>query len=352
MIFSHVICALESYRISHDRPGSFGDEIIIEGWFLAHGSVGEMSIEYPGQKSFPITNRNRESEGVWEHHRETFGDRAKTCRFQLVEPLAEMSLELGSARLKVTMESGEAFELPIGSDLHIPDRPGFSKAEHDLVMSFESVGDNCEFGLVQRRVGSERLSLLRYAGVGEIEALAAAIENGFEEWDRPGAIDITSHGNEWVAAIHSARLVFHTGRSVESISKEKILQEESRKLIFMAQKFIDDCEVANKIFVYRVHRDERGGPLGTRGMDQMHDAMAKHGPVKLLWVNVADEDHPDATILHVRDGLYRGFIDHLAPAWNAFDFRPQSWLKLLGSMRAIVDGGQAEAGSKTVAPAL
>lgn len=333
---------MESYRISNDRPGSFGDEIIVEGWFLAHGAIGEMAVEYPGQARFSISDRNRESEGVWLHHRDSFGDQSRTCRFRLIEPLADRPLELRKALFKVTMEGGEVYELPIGAELRLPDDPGFSKAEHDLVMSFESVGDNCEFGLVQRRIGSERLSLLRYAGVGEIEALAAAIENGFQDLDRPDAVEITSHGNEWVAAIHSARLAFHTGRSIESISKEKILQEESRKLTFMAQKFIDDCEVAAKIFVYRVHRDERGGQLGIRGMDQLYDAMAKHGPIKLLWVNVADGDNPDGTIRHIRDGLYRGFIDHLAPAWNAFDFRPQSWLRLLANMRAVAAGGSGE----------
>ncbi len=336
MILSHVLCAVESYRISHDRPGSFGDEIIVEGWFLTHSIIAKMSIDYPGAASFAVTDRARTSEGVWLHHRDSFGEQAKACRFQMIEPLAQHQLDLGSAVLHVETDSGEHYRLNIGSELFVPQDRSFTKEEHDLVMQFESMGDNCEFGLVQRKIGSERLSLLRYAGVGDIEALALAIENGFEDMTEPGAIGLTSHGNEWVATVHSARLVFHTGRAVSSISHEKILQEETRKLTFMAQKFIDDCESATKTFVYRVQKDERGGPLGVRGMDRIYDALAKHGPARLLWVNVADEDHPDGTIDRIRDRLFRGYIDHLAPAWNAFDFRPQSWLRLLRSAQQVM----------------
>ena len=336
MIFSHTMCAVESYRISHDRPGSFGDEIILEGWFVAHPRVRSMEVIFPDQASFSVTDRKRASEGVWQHHGTEFGEQAKGCRFQWVEPLASHNLALEKAILSIELENGETLSFPLGQELFVPQQQTYAKEDHDLVMRFESVGDNCEFGLVQRRIGSERLSLLRYAGVGDIDALAAAIENGFEAMDQPGAIGLTSHGNEWVATVHGARLVFHTGRSVESISYERIIQEETRKLTFMAQKFVDDCEAATKTFVYRVHRDERGGPLGVRGMDRLYDAIAKHGPARLLWVNVADDDHPDGTVEHVRDRLYRAFIGHLAPAWNAFDFRPDMWLRLLRNAESVM----------------
>ena len=125
---------------------------------------------------------------------------------------------------------------------------------------------------------------------------------------------------------------------MESISPERIRQEETRKLAFMAQKFVDDCETAEKIFVYRVHRDERGGPDGARGMDATYDALRRHGPAKLLWVNAEDAEHPHGTVAHVRGGLYRAWIDHLAPHSNAFDYRPHSWLALLAAARAQMSG--------------
>ena len=329
MLVSHILCTVESYRLSHDRPGSFGDEIIVEGWFLSHAPVLSMSLTFPGGQSFPIEDRRRESEGVWLHHKDTFGEPARHARFMLIEPLADHELNLQAAAIRIEMEGAHMFAAPLGHMLHVPEGKSFSKEDHDLVMGFESMGDNCEFGLMQRMVGSERLSLLRYAGVGNIERLAAAIANGFDGLGENNDIGISQHGNEWMAHAFGPGLAFHTGRSVDAISHERILQEETRKLAFMAQKFIGDAEAAEKIFVYRVLRDERGGADGTRGMDLIYDALSKHGPVRLLWVNLADDANPHATVRHVRDRLYRGYIDHLAPHWNAFDFRPRSWLQLL-----------------------
>ena len=36
--------------------------------------------------------------------------------------------------------------------------------DRDLVFAFESIGDNCELGMLQRHVGIEPLGLLRFAG--------------------------------------------------------------------------------------------------------------------------------------------------------------------------------------------
>ena len=158
---------------------------------------------------------------------------------------------------------------PIGGMFQEPKASGFTAAEAGLVMSFESLGDNCEFGLVQRLIGQERLSFLRYAGVGDIFALARGIADGLRVFDAPDCVDISQHGNEWIATVPSLHLVFHTGRSVESISRDRIREEETRKLAFMAQKFIDDCETAEKIFVYRgaARRARRPGRHARDGRD-------------------------------------------------------------------------------------
>ena len=134
------------------------------------------------------------------------------------------------------------------------------------------------------------------------------------------------------------RLAFHTGRAVDSIPLERIREEETRKLAFMAQKFVEDCETGEKVFVYRVLRDERGGPDGIRGMDEIYEALSAHGPARLLWVNEEDAAHRRGTIVRVRDRLFRGWIDHLAPHSDAFDFRPRSWLDLLATARTRMAG--------------
>ena len=65
----------------------------------------------------------------------------------------------------------------------------------DLMLRFESLGQNCEFGLVQRRCGSEPLGLLRFAST-PLPHLLAAFEGGFEGLGGPDAIEIIPSPNE------------------------------------------------------------------------------------------------------------------------------------------------------------
>ena len=333
MLFSHVACAVESFRVGSDRPGAFGDEILVEGWFLTHAAIRSMAVRFADGTMLEIRDRGRASDGLVPHYEQSFGDATGRSRFLLVEPVGLRRWDFPSAEFHVHFEDGGRMSWPIGSFFAPPPASRFTADEAALIMSFESVGDNCEFGLVQRQVGHERLSFLRYAGVGDIEALARGIAGGLRVFEEPGCVEISQHGNEWIAAVPPLQLAFHTGRSVQSIGQDGIQLEESRKLAFMAQKFIDDCETGEKIFVYRVHRDARGGPDGVRGMDALYDALRHHGPARLLWVNLHDADHPPGTLLRVRDGLYRAWIDHLAPHSNAFDFRARSWLDLLANAR-------------------
>ena len=329
MLFSHVACAVESFRVASDRPGAFGDEILVEGWFLTHAPIRAMQVRFGDGTVLEVGDRRRASDGLVPHYGGSFGEDARRGRFLLVEPVGLRAWDFASAIFCVESEDGGAMSWPIGSLYQPPRASEFSAEEASLVMSFESLGDNCEFGLVQRRVGRERLSFLRYAGVGEVEALARSIADGLAVFDQPDTVAISVHGNEWIAGVPALRLAFHTGRAADSIPLERIRVEETRKLAFMAQKFVEDCETGEKIFVYRVLRDERGGPDGTRGMIEMFDALRRHGPARLLWVNEEDAAHPHGTIEQVRDGLFRGWIDHLAPHSDAFDFRPRSWLDLL-----------------------
>jgi hypothetical protein len=52
-------------------------------------------------------------------------------------------------------------------------------SDRELVIQFESLGDNCELGLVQRMAGAEPLGLLRFAGV-PLRHLIRAMEARFE----------------------------------------------------------------------------------------------------------------------------------------------------------------------------
>src|SRR5690348_3255112 len=68
-----------------------------------------------------------------------------------------------------------------------------------LMLAFESLGDNCEFGLVQRQAGAEPLGLLRFTGIFlpievRLQKLVAALEHRFEGLAAPTSLMIYPEG--------------------------------------------------------------------------------------------------------------------------------------------------------------
>ena len=346
-------CSLESFRISHAGHGTYGDEIRFEGWLVAHPVPARLDLVFGGDTpaAYEIHSRDRESNGVHDHFGGTFGEAARSCRFLLVEKLPPTLPDWNRAALRIPGDDGTVVEVKLDPPENLELLAQGGQAESDLVMRFESCGDNCEFGLLQRKIGVERMALLRYAGVADVFALADAIENRFEGFAEGEALHIHTFGAEWMAAVPAQRMNFHTGRIIADISEERIRTEERRKLQFLAQKFVDDIEDGVKIFVYRTLRDGRGGPDGMKGMDRLYDAMRAIGPARLLWVNEADAAHPPATVRQVRDGLFHGFVERLAPHHDAFATDPEGWVKLLTEAAALIDDTTAPAAALSAAMA-
>lgn len=332
-------CSLESFRISLAGHGTYGDEMRFEGWLVAHPTPARLDLVFGGARpvSYEIHNRARESDGVHQFFGATFGEAARACRFLLVEKIPPTSPDWAHASLRITGEDGTAIEVKLGLPENLEALQPPTREETDLVMRFESCGDNCEFGLLQRKVGTERMALLRYAGVADVWALADAIENRFDGFAEGDALHIHPFGPEWMAAIPAQRMNFHTGRIIADIAEDRIRTEERRKLQFLAQKFVDDIEDGIKIFVYRTLRDGRGGADGMKGMDRLFAAMRSIGPARLLWVNEADAAHPAGSVRQVRDGLFHGYVERLAPHHDAFATDPEGWLALLGNAAALID---------------
>jgi len=70
------------------------------------------------------------------------------------------------------------------------------------MLAFQSLGDNCEFGLVQRRGGAEPLELLRFAGIFlpieiRLEKLAAALERKFDGLGEAETMTVYLAGEPW-----------------------------------------------------------------------------------------------------------------------------------------------------------
>jgi hypothetical protein len=210
-------------------------------------------------------------------------------------------------------------------------RTGLSIPE--IAMQFESVGENCEFGLWQRRCDSEPLGLLRFSSTF-MRNLIRGIQTGFEGLGEQEDIDPRLEGAERKEyMIHEKKfgLVYHTFVYEGQRSIWLMREQESARLKFLRRKFVEEMDGTDKIFVYKF-----GGSVTQEEVLPLHAALNQRSETTLLWVVPAERDRPAGTVEVLMPGLLKGYIDRFAPSDNAHDLSFDGWLKVCVNALALV----------------
>ena len=212
-----------------------------------------------------------------------------------------------------------------------PALPPSGEALAGMMMRFESLGEDCEFGLVQRRCGAEPLGLLRFSS-SPLPKLIAAMEAKFEGLGKPDMIkvELASNGREYMVLDKRFGLYYHAWVMAGEKSPEEVHARECRRLPFLAGKLLEDLQSGEKLFVYRGMK-----PLAESDMLKLAATMRTFGPTTLLWVEVADADHESGSVEEVSAGLLRGNIERFAPPNNAHDFDLDAWIGICHNAEAL-----------------
>jgi tetratricopeptide (TPR) repeat protein len=138
----------------------------------------------------------------------------------------------------------------------------------ELVMQFESLGQNCEFGLVQRRFGAEPLGLLRWAFVPPVH-LAHLLETRFAGFGEPDNVTVQrSSWGEYCVQDTACNLTFHTFQTHDIGDPAVFLAKQATRLRWLRDKLLADLSEANKIFVYK--------PMQWRGSSALSSNAGRH----------------------------------------------------------------------------
>ncbi|VVB46461.1 protein of unknown function [Beijerinckiaceae bacterium RH AL1] len=198
-----------------------------------------------------------------------------------------------------------------------------------LMLGFESLGDSCEMGLVQRRFGAEPLSLLRWNDVA-LENLIAALGQRFEGMGEPeNTVMVTASNGELYLRDRRWDLAMHTFRIADRVDADDIFQKMCRRIAYLRDKLLDDLASAEKVFVYRSDMVDAGG------LRRLHEALRAHGPVTLLGVQPVLTDvtafpgRPVGGIERLEEGLYLGFLAQPAnPTRADYNIDFEAWTKV------------------------
>jgi len=194
----------------------------------------------------------------------------------------------------------------------------------ELMLGFESLGENCEFGLVQRRCGADPLGLLRFASA-PIPALLSALRARFEGIGESDQIDVRISENqlEYLVFDKCFGFLYHPWVLIGEASAKGIHRREAKQLPLLRRKLIEDLEEGRKIFVYHGMQ-----PLPEPLVRRLVAALRVYGPATLLWVELHNHEHPAGTVERIGEGLLKGYIDRFAPGENAHDLSLGGWIAL------------------------
>ena len=195
---------------------------------------------------------------------------------------------------------------------------------HDLMLQFESLGQNCEFGLVQRQCQSEPLGLLRFSST-PLPQLLDALDARFEGMGGPDTIHValSTNGREYMVQDSRFGFLYHAWVNAGQMPPEDIARREARRVPFLVRKLIEDLEAGEKTFVFKgmsAVPEEEVFPLAM--------AIRRYGPNTLLFVTLADADHKAGSVEAHAPGFLIGYLDRFAPGDNANDLLLGQWVKL------------------------
>ncbi|MFO1026673.1 MAG: hypothetical protein U1E70_15990 [Acetobacteraceae bacterium] len=201
--------------------------------------------------------------------------------------------------------------------------------DRDLVLNFESVGDNCELGLVQRHVGAEPLGLLRFSGA-PLRSLLRALANRFHGIADPASIRIHEENGEYMVKLTQYDFYYHAHIKAGEATPETLHAQQTRTVRFLTDKLISDLETPSKILVFRQNE-----PLMATDLVDLRVALSAYGPNTLLWVQEACPGHPPGSVTVADERLIVGYVNRLAPREDVPNLHLRSWLSVLRAAHAI-----------------
>ncbi len=194
----------------------------------------------------------------------------------------------------------------------------------DLALRFEGLGHDCEFGLIQRFLGAEPLSLLRFTGMTTPDLVDGLVAR-FEGVGAPDALDIFPDDRpDPHFRVHEQRyhLWYSTGRSPAEITRAALLTEQQRRLSFLQRKFLEDLRQGDKLYVV-----SRGESLTEPEALAIFCALNLEGSNTLLWTVHGDADQTGRV-----DALMPGFLrGHLGMTNDQNDATPDAWVNVLAN---------------------
>ncbi len=200
-----------------------------------------------------------------------------------------------------------------------------------LLSGFQSLGDDCEFGLVQRRYGAEHLALLRWVTLSP-ETLTTLLDRRLEGFGEPDRTEIyVAPWGELMAHDLAYGIRMHSFVQQGGVDLARFKLNHCRRMAFLKAKLFEDLAAAEKIFVFN------GGAAMTEALAaRLQASLRLYGPARLLAVGVAGAA---GTVRVGPGGVLLGYLSRRGKTPTAgghrWDIDFAGWIRMCGTARLL-----------------
>jgi hypothetical protein len=230
----------------------------------------------------------------------------------------------------------------------------------ELLRNFESLGDNCFFGGLQRRAGAEVLGLLRF-GNTPIKALLRALDDDFKAVRDKSSISmrIQAYGpREWLLHVDRYGLRWHTDVLENTTDPEVVLSQHAMRLSYLVRKFNETLRSGRKIFTLaRADVREQAHPVPLWNEQAMirtprepyrlaevlsvFQEINRYGRNTVMYVTESTDAWRSGTVELISPGVMRGYVESLKLSPELGDREYASWLKVAANAWLLDQGPNA-----------
>ena len=248
----------------------------------------------------------------WERVRELFGEIFVYVRGRgLVLTAAKIDeIDASLAADVVTTNRQEAVSTSVPREARLQALPLPDEDFRLLLERFQSLGEDCEFGFVQRHGNAEPLSLLRwantrpqhlvellrtrFAGVGDEENTEVFKEIDGELWVRDLRYGLRTHTFVYEGQLPEER-------------RGRFKQQMLKRSRFLKDKQLEDLDNGAKIFVVK-----SPDGISDECARSIYDAIGAYGENWLLCVRHSDTTHSAGAVSRVHERLMIGYVSRIA----------------------------------------
>ncbi len=199
-----------------------------------------------------------------------------------------------------------------------------------LLSGFQSLGDDCEFGLTQRRYGAEHLALLRWVTL-QPETLVSLLDRRLEGLGHPDRTDIyAAPWGELMAHDLTYGIRMHSFVQKDGVDLARFKANHCRRMDFLKAKLIEDLTLGEKLFVFN------GGAAMTESLAaRLQASLQPYGKAILLAVGVNSAADPAGTVRVGAGGVLQGYLSRRgktpAPGGHRWDIDFDGWVRICGT---------------------